>query len=780
MAVGERSRLRCEVRGAVQGVGFRPFVYRLATGLGLDGWVLNDARGVFLEVEGSRATLERFSERLTAEAPPHAVIESLERAWLEPAPFTGFEIRHSDGAGEKSVAVLPDLATCPDCLEETLEAHSRRFGYPFTNCTLCGPRFTIVRALPYDRPNTTMAGFALCEPCAREYGDPLDRRFHAQPIACPACGPHVELWDDQGESLATGEAAIASALETLSSGRIVAVKGLGGFHLMCDARDEAAVARLRERKRREEKPLAVMAATLDDARALGEIDGEAAHALASSEAPIVLVVRRADAPLAPGVAPRLATVGVMLPATPLHHLLARGFGAPLVATSGNHSEEPICTDDREALDRLGGIADRFLVHDRPIARHVDDSVGWIAHGRFALLRRARGFAPLPVRVADSRRVVLAVGPHLKNTIALAVGPRAFVSQHLGDLSTPEANLAFARAIRDVVALYEARPEAIAHDLHPDYESTRWAQRLAKGAASREGAEAALVEAARRLVPVQHHHAHLAACLAENGVAGPALGVVWDGTGYGTDGTIWGGEFLLGDASGFERVGHLRSFRLPGGEIAVREPWRVALALLHDVLGAEAFERDDLVPGVTPTAETRRVLARMIPKDLHSPATTSAGRLFDAVAALAGVRTHAAYEGQAAILLEAAADRARPDAGAAYPLPLVENDGGARVLDWRPMVRAILADRDRGVPPEAIAARFHDGLVEAIVTVAAAVRAPRVALTGGCFQNRRLAERAADRLRSAGHEVLLHRLVPPNDGGVSLGQIAVARAALERG
>ena len=760
-ATGARARLRLEISGAVQGVGFRPTVYRLATSLELVGWVINDARGVVLEVEGPRGRLEKFREQLAASPPPHARVEECDATWLEPAAFERFEIRHSDGGGERAVVVLPDLATCPECLGEVLDARDRRHGYAFANCTHCGPRFSIVRALPYDRPNTTMAGFTLCDACRAEYEDPLDRRFHAQPTACAACGPALALWNASGAVLARDGAALSAAAAALSEGRIVAVKGLGGFHLMCDAADAAAVSRLRERKARPEKPFAVMARDIAQARTLCEIDDEALHALDGVECPIVLLPARVDAPVADNVAPGLATLGVMLPATPLHHLLLRDVGRALVATSGNLTDEPIATDEREALARLGHVADLFLVHDRPIERHCDDSVGWTLDGHFSLLRRARGWAPLPVRVTSTTPVVLAVGPHLKNTVALASGPHVFMSQHIGDLETPAALTAFERVIADFLRLYAVEPAAIAHDLHPDYLSTQWAVRIA---------------AARGipLVPVQHHHAHLAACLAEHRAEGPALGVIWDGTGLGTDGTIWGGEFLLGDAEGFRRAAALRPFRLPGGEAAVREPRRVALALLHACLGDEAFARTDLAPVRAFDTGERAVLQQVLARGVNAPVTTSAGRLFDGLAALAGLHSRITYEGQAAIAFEAIAERG--DHGA-YPLTLTDVEDGALELDWRPLVSAAVADLVRGVAAGVVSARVHAGLAEAIADTAGRVGAPRVALSGGCFQNRRLTELAAGLLRDRGHEVLLHRHVPPNDGGVSLGQAMVARARL---
>jgi hydrogenase maturation protein HypF len=757
-------RLRLEVRGAVQGVGFRPFVFRLAGELALPGWVLNDARGVFIEVEGPHSTLERFRERIVADRPPRAIVQSVETEWLPAAGFTGFEIRHSDEAGERTALVLPDLATCPECLAEVLDPAERRHGYPFTNCTNCGPRFTILRELPYDRPNTSMLGFILCPACRTEYQEPRDRRFHAQPIACPACGPVLGLWDADGAKVASRETALAGAARALADGRIVAVKGLGGFHLMCDARDDAAVARLRERKLRLGKPLALMVRDLGQARELCEVSELAAEHLVSAEAPILLLPRRASAPVAAGVAPGNPYLGVMLPSTPLHHLLLRACGFPLVATSGNLSDEPICTNEYRALARLGAIADLFLVHDRAIERHVDDSVAWITAGRLRLLRRARGWAPLPVTVKRELPVILGVGAHLKNTVALSVGRQVFISQHIGDLETEEAMAAFERVIADLQRLYDVRPVAIAHDLHPDYLSTRWALAAPGGA---------------RRIGVQHHHAHLAACLAENGVEGRALGVTWDGTGYGTDGTVWGGEFLLGDASGFERVAHLRPFRLPGGEAAVREPRRSALGLLWEVHGEAALAGDG--PGAVRLFDGAelQVLGRMLGRGLNSPVTTSMGRLFDAVAALVGLPPSVTFEGEAAMALEWLAD---PAERGAYPVDSLPGaaPAGMRaplVLDWGPLLEAVLEDLRRGVPRGIVSARFHNALVRAAVDVAAAVGEERVALSGGCFQNRLLTERLAAALGRAGHTVLLHALVPPNDGGVSLGQVAVAAAQL---
>ncbi len=759
-------RLRVEIRGAVQGVGFRPFVYRLATELALAGWVVNDTRGVVLEVEGPRAALERFLARVGAETPQAAYVHALEHAWLPAAGLAGFEIRPSDAGGERLAVLLPELATCAACRAEIADPRERRHGYPFTNCTDCGPRFSIIRALPYDRPNTTMRDFPLCADCRREYEDPRDRRFHAQPIACPACGPALALWDRDGVVLATRAEALARTAAALCEGHIVAVKGLGGFHLMCDAADAAAVARLREGKGRQEKPFALMCRDLPQARTLVEVDETAAAMLESRGAPIVLLPRRADAPADANVAPGLAQLGVMLAYTPLHHLLMDAVGRALVATSGNLTDEPIAIDEREALARLGPIADLLLVHDRPIERHVDDSVGWMVDGEFRLLRRARGYAPLPLRLPREVPTVLAVGGHLKNTVALAIGRQVFVSQHVGDLETPEAEDAFERVIADFLRMYDARPVAIAHDPHPDYVSTRWA--IEHGAR---------LPGTPRLVPVQHHYAHLASCLVENGeLMNSALGIIWDGTGYGGDGTIWGGEFLVGGPalSAYARIGHLLPFRLPGGEAAVREPRRSAIGLIWEMFGEDALERVDLEPVASFSPTERWVLREMLAGEVNSPVTTSAGRLFDGLAALLGLHPRITYEGQAAIALERLAE---PGNRGAYPIALTPvRSKGPRVLDWRPLVRAVLSDLASGVARGIMAARIHAALVAGMVRMANDIGFEVVVLSGGCFQNRLLLEGATHALDQAGFRVLAHRQVPPNDGGLSLGQAAVAAVA----
>ncbi|CAN5257394.1 carbamoyltransferase HypF [soil metagenome] len=742
--------MRIAVSGAVQGVGFRPFVHREATALGLAGFVSNSPQGVTIEVEGPALAIEALLDRLEASPPPNARIGAMAAEAIWTRGDVDFEIRASTEAGAPSADVLPDLATCDECRAEIGDPRARRYRYPFTNCTQCGPRFSIIRSLPYDRARTTMAGFPMCADCRTEYENPADRRFHAEPIACAACGPQLALWDEHAAVLATRDDALRTAAAALREGRIVAVKGLGGFHLMVDARDPAAVARLRERKRREAKPFAVMFARLAAIEAAAEVAPAEAALLTGRERPIVLVRKRGEA-LAVPVAPDSPLLGAMLPYTPLHHLLLGETGFPLVATSGNRSEEPIVTDEAEAPGRLRGIADLFLVHDRPIVRPLDDSVARIVAGRSTVLRRARGYAPATVAPC-LRPDILAVGGHLKATIALGTAAGTVLSQHIGDLDSAEAREAYGRAIDDLCALYDGKPRLIARDLHPDYHSSRVADGFAVP-----------------VVPVQHHVAHVASCMAEHGLEPPVLGVAFDGTGYGPDGTVWGGEFLLITDAGWRRVAHLKPFRLPGGEAAAREPRRSAIGLLHAAFGAEAFAMTDLAPVASFTAAERSTLAAMLDRGVNAPLTTSAGRLFDAVAALAGLRQRASYEGQAAMELESAADEAQPH-HSAYPFAIIESDDAPMEVDWEPALRATLADLRAGVRTGDISAAFHAGLANAIAVVAGKIGEPVVVLTGGCFQNARLAEAAIAALRTGGLTPVWHERVPPNDGGLALGQL----------
>jgi hydrogenase maturation protein HypF len=738
--ISSLSRARVVLHGAVQGVGFRPFVYRLATEMDLNGSVLNSSAGLILEIEGERGEIGRFLARLETERPAAAVVLSQEVSWLAPAGFSGFKILESDEAAAKTASVLPDLATCPECVAELLDPADRRFQYPFTNCTRCGPRYTIVLDIPYDRPRTTMREFTMCPACAREYTNPADRRFHAQPNACPVCGPRLSFECGARNSACRAGTLdgdrLREAAEVLAAGHVLALKGIGGFQLLVDARNEAAVAGLRQKKHREEKPFALMMPSLDAVRRYCEVSEGEERLLRSPAAPIVLLRPRAGGErCAPNVAHNSPYLGVMLPYSPLHQLLMREFPFPVVATSGNLSDEPIAIENEEARARLGGIADAFLMHDRPIARPCDDSVVQLVRGRESVMRRARGYAPLGVRVARSLPRVLAVGGHLKNTVAIGVGREVFVSQYVGDLDTLAARRAFERAIDDLCRLYEFKPELVACDLHPDYASTHWA--LASGLP---------------IVQVQHHHAHAASCAAENDVRGPYLAVSWDGTGYGLDGSIWGGEFFWVEDGRFERVAHPRPFRLPGGEAAIRQGWRAEVSLLH-----EAGRLDDRF------FNEAKTIRRMLDRGLNSPWTTSVGRLFDAVSSMAGLARESRFEGQAAMLLEWAIGNLKTDD--AYPLP--EKDG---VADWRPMVEAIRSDASGAA---SIAAKFHNTLANWIVAVTARTGAKQVVLSGGVFQNGYLTERAAALLEARGVAVFTHQRVPANDGGIALGQAVLA-------
>jgi len=712
-----RERRRFRISGIVQGVGFRPFVHGLATRLGLSGFVLNDGAGVVTEVEGAPALLDDFTHALRERAPRLARIDEVSSECVTALGETGFRIEASRATA--ATALVPaDIATCDDCLRELFDPADRRYRYPFVNCTQCGPRFTIVRRVPYDRPWTTMAGFPLCDACRQEYEDPADRRFHAEPIACPVCGPRLSM-------------PLEDAVARLGAGEILAVKGLGGYHLACDATDEDAVGRLRARKHREDKPFALVTAAPED---LGEV-GQAEEALLRSPAhPIVLLRRSAGAVVAHSVAPGAAWLGVMLPYTPLHHLLCADLGRPLVLTSGNRSDEPIAVADDEARERLGGIADAFLAHDRPIHRRCEDSV---VRTQFPL-RRSRGYAPVGLRLpVPSPQPLLAVGGELKSTFCVVRGAEAFLSPHLGDLDTELAYDAFRADLELYVAMLGGRePELIAHDLHPEYLATKWAVERADAT----GAE---------LDGVQHHHAHAAGCLAEHGLAEPALALVFDGTGYGTDGTLWGGELLRCDLAGFERLAHLEPVPLPGGEAAIREPWRMAAVYLERADRPVPFERWPLV---------RKAL------NVNAPLSSGMGRLFDAVAAVLGVRDETSYEGQAAIELEQLASDRRAD-----PYPWRFGDGAA-------LVRAVHDDLAAGRAREEIAAAFHESVAAGAAEACAAAGEPRtVVLSGGTFQNVRLLAATTTRLEAHGFRVLSHRLVPPNDGGLSFGQAAVAAA-----
>ena len=744
LAVEARERLRLSVGGAVQGVGFRPFVYRLAGECGLAGFVLNSSRGVVIEIEGDPAGVRRFVSRLDRDKPAAARIASLEITRLTPSGERRFAIRESEASDEKTAVILPDRATCRACRDEISDPDDRRFRYPFTNCIDCGPRYSIVRGIPYDRPNTTMRAFTLCPECRREYGDPSDRRFHAQPNACPACGPRLELATPDGTPV-PGDP-IEGAVALLRAGRILGLKGIGGFQLLVDAAPGEPVARLRRLKRREAKPFAVMFPSIEAVRRSCRVGPIEASLLADPAAPIVLLRPRAGSGLAPEVSLSAPRVGAMLPYSPLHHLLLRRLDRPVVATSGNLGGEPIVTENRAAVERLGGVADAFLRHDRPIARPCDDSVARVVAGGPAVLRRARGYAPLPIRAKRPLPRILALGAHLKSAVAIAVGRQVILGQHIGDLDSEEARRAFRRAVDDLCGLYAFSPEIVACDLHPDYFSTRHAESLGLPVAR-----------------VQHHEAHLAACAADNEIEGPYLGVAWDGSGYGTDGTIWGGEFLSWNGEAFARAGRLRPFRLVGGESAARDGRKSAFGVLSQAdpgLAAGCLRLTD---------EERAVFPAIVARGVHAPWTSSVGRLFDAVAAITGVARRSRFEGEAAMRLEGAIGGERGEA--AYPAPV---EAGRMIeLDWRPLVAAIALDVSRGRSASRVALLFHNTLVEWILEVARATGMEHVVLGGGVFQNGYLAGRAVARLEALGFRPHVCRRVPPNDGGIALGQAVLA-------
>ncbi len=757
---------RISVCGVVQGVGFRPFVYQLAKKYNLAGWVCNTSEDVKIEVEGKRESLARFLLALQDSAPPLAHIEGISRRYHPPIGYRGFEIRSSIAEAGRYQLVSPDIATCQPCLGEVFAAEDRRYRYPFTNCTNCGPRFTIITDIPYDRPRTTMRRFRMCPRCQAEYDNPLDRRFHAQPNACPDCGPVVRLVDNRGEPVDGGDA-IAAAGHLLREGNIVAVKGLGGFLLAGDATSDSAVALLRQRKRRPSKALAIMVADLEEAGRYGEVSGEEAGLLASPQSPIVLLRWKAGSVISPVVAPNLRYLGVMLPYTPLHHLLLGEAGLPLVMTSGNLSEEPIASDNDEARRRLSGIADYFLIHNRDIYARYDDSVTMVEAGGAQVIRRARGYAPYPLHLGFTAHQALGCGAEEKNTFCLTRDNHAFLSQHIGDME----NLETLEHFRDTIALYEKlfriEPVVVAHDMHPEYLSTKYARELA---AERDDI---------RLIPVQHHHAHTVSCMVDNGVSSPVIGVAFDGTGYGEDGNIWGGEFLVAGYRGYRRVGHLEYLPLPGGAAAIKKPYRTAIGYLITLLGEDALKQAlPFLPAVDSAGI--EIIKKQVGQGLNSPLTSSMGRLFDAVSALIGVRGEIDYEGQAAVELEMLAGDGI-GGGGGYPYSVTENNGMS-VIQLRELFSAIIGELGRGVSPAVISARFHSSVAEMVAgvcrLVARATGIKQVTLSGGVFQNRLLLKMAIPLLEGAGLSVLTHRQVPTNDGGISLGQAVVASSAVD--
>lgn len=749
--MSERKRVRIFITGVVQGVGFRPFIYRLAKKYDLTGFINNSSQGVFIEAEGDQNRIDQFITDIKTEKPEHAFIQNQECTFIEPAGYTEFIIQHSSETGEKTAMILPDIATCPDCLREIFDPENRRYLYPFTNCTHCGPRFTIIESLPYDRPNTTMRLFPMCEACKKEYTDPENRRFHAQPNACPVCGPHVVFRNPDGNILSERHEAVEAAAGAIRNGKIVAVKGIGGFHLMADARNGDAVRELRKRKQREEKPFALMASRMTWIETCCDVTEQEQRLLKSPQSPIVLLRKNARiSELSDDIAPGNPYLGIMLPYSPLHHILMKMLDIPVVATSGNLSDEPICIDERDALARLNGIADYFLAHNRPIVRHVDDSIVRTIMNREMIMRRARGYAPLPI-ILDTKEktteTVLAVGAHLKNTVAVNQAGRCFISQHIGDLDTVQSGEAFEKVIGDLRMMYDLKPSVVVSDLHPDYASTRFASVYPA-----------------KYMRLQHHVAHTLSCMSENDLEPPVLGVSWDGTGYGDDGTVWGGEFLLIGEHDYRRIAYFRPFMLPGGDHAVREPRRSALGIFYEMFGRNLNKIES--PSVQSFSSSElSAIETMLVRRLNSVYTSSAGRLFDAAASLIGLRQKCRYEGQAAMELEFISGVTE----SSYPFQLNEVNG-CIIIDWKPMIKQMMTEYNDGGNQNRIASLFHRTLTNIILSVAKKLNIKTVALSGGCFQNRLLLESAINQLQNNGFKPFWHQRIPTNDGGISLGQL----------
>jgi hydrogenase maturation protein HypF len=770
------------VRGIVQGVGFRPFVYGLAVKHSLKGWVYNTSEDVRIEVEGGAEPVEQFVRELETKAPPLAYIDNITIKYHPVVGHKKFEIRRSQAQEGKYQLISPDIATCQACLDELLNPEDRRYSYPFTNCTNCGPRFTIIEDMPYDRPKTTMRSFQMCPQCQAEYDNPLNRRFHAQPNACPKCGPQVELVDNQGNLMNKSNPLIAAS-QLLKKGKIVAIKGLGGFLLACDATSDRAVKTLRQRKKRSSKPFAIMVATIDEAKRHCYISPEEESLLTSPQSPIVLTRWKEDSSVSREVAPNLRFLGIMLPYTPLHHILVRDTGLPLVMTSGNLSEEPIARDNDEALRRLSGIADYFLIHNRDIYSRYDDSVAIVERGTSQLVRRARSYAPYPIRLPFEAKQVLGCGAEEKNTFCLTKDNYAFLSQHIGDMENMETLEHFDNTIALYKRLFHTEPEIIAHDLHPDYLATKYARELG--------------ESGMKLVPVQHHHAHIASCLADNRLETPVIGVAFDGTGMGADGNIWGGEFLVADYRNFRRVGHLEYLPLPGGAAAIRRPYRTAIGYILTLLGKDALDaviasevKKSQPASIGQATEVEmEIIKRQIERRINSPLTSSMGRLFDAISALLGIRGEIDYEGQAAVELEMAAysalgpgelAEAISDNNETYRFHIVEGEG-MRIVRLGDLFSAIIEDLHQGISEGRISAKFHNTVARMIKemcqSIAEETDINHIALSGGVFQNRLLLRRTVRLLENSGFKVFTHRQIPCNDGGISLGQAVIANFAV---
>ena len=767
-----KQRFQILIQGAVQGVGFRPFIYKLAHELNLNGIIANNVIGVSIDVEGDECLLNEFISRLKSDKPAHSIISSIKISKLEVKGYDDFKIIESESQGEPDAIILPDIAVCDDCLAELFDPNNRRFLYPFINCTNCGPRFTIIESLPYDRSNTSMKQFEMCDECKSEYENPLDRRFHAQPIACPKCGPQVQMLNHHGKIICEREDAIYETVQKIKEGKIIALKGLGGFQLIVNAGNDDAVKILRHRKHRDEKPFALMFPSIEMIKEHCFVSGVEENTLLSSESPIVLLRKKsgfrypvsgiqhptkwqAASSISESVAPRNPYLGVMLPYTPLHHLIMKELSQPVIATSGNISEEPMCIDENEAIERLSGIADYFLIHNRPIIRPVDDSVVRIVKDKLMILRRARGYSPIPFSITNAAEEnLICVGGHLKNTVSVKKGNKVFISQHIGDLENTEAEKYFRNTISDFKQMYKVNPAYLAHDLHPDYTSTKYcsAQNL-------------------KAIPVQHHLAHIAGCYEENHLEGKCFAVCWDGTGYGFDKTIWGGEFFTYSEEEFSRVAHFRKFRIPGGDAAVKDTRRSMTGILYEIFGIDI-----------PFAKLNRAIpenelllfAQMLDKNINCFATTSVGRIFDAVSSLLNICSKSSYEAQAAMMLEFAADHKTLSY---YDFNLTDNS--IFIVDWQPMFEQMIDEIFRGIDAPVISAKFHNTLVEIIITLSKKIGLTDVILTGGCFQNVFLLEKTIDRLVEEKFNPHWNKIVPTNDGGISFGQAVFANHILKR-
>ena len=759
-----KQRFQILIQGAVQGVGFRPFIYKLADELNLKGIISNTVKGVHIDIEGDELLLNEFVKRIKTDKPKLSHITAFEIIRLEVNNYDDFKIIGSDSLGDPEAIILPDIAVCDECLAEMFDPNNRRYHYPFINCTNCGPRYSIIESLPYDRPNTSMKIFLMCDECKEEYENPLDRRFHAQPIACPNCGPKLQLLDQKGNFLCENEIAIYEIVNKILAGKIIALKGLGGFHLIVDAENDEAVRKLRERKHRDEKPFALMFPSLETVKKVCNVSPFEEQALKSPESPIVLVKKKNNfnfhktnhcIKISELVAPGNPYLGVMLPYTPLHHLIIKEIKKPIIATSGNISEEPMCIDNDEAIDRLSAIADYFLIHNRPIIRPVDDSVVRIVKDELMILRRARGYAPLPLTIRyAAEEDFVCVGGHLKNSVSVKKGNEVFISQHIGDLENTEAEKYFGNTISDLNEMYKVNPSYFIHDLHPDYSSTKFC-----------------ITQNVKTISVQHHLAHISACYEENKLENDCFAVCWDGTGYGTDGSIWGGEFFIFNLESFTRVAHFRQFRIPGGDAAIKDARRSLAGILFEIFGRN-------IPLMKINSEINRdelhLFIQMLDKNINCFTTSSVGRLFDAVSSLLNICTKSRYEGQAAMMLEFSADK---KITAHYDFNFAENS--ILIVDWQPIFEQIFKDISARIDVPVIAAKFHNTLIEIIITLSKRIGLKDVLLSGGCFQNMFLLERTIDRLLDKGFNPHWNKMVPTNDGGISFGQAVIANHLLNK-